>query len=167
MTSGGARLNAGRKPQEGSGRSDKRGYQLTQLPACGYSGAIPTFPLPAATPREIEVWDELWRLPQGCAWALPSEAWRMGTIALYVRQRVKCEAAEVGASHIAQLHRFADQIGLTDGGLQLMGYKITEPEKAATPVSRRGSSARERLQDVVSFEQARLRADQRREDGTA
>jgi len=55
---------------------------------------------------------------------MPSESWRARTVALWVRLSVKCEDPEVGAAHLAQLHRFADQIGMTTAGLAEMGWKI-------------------------------------------
>ena len=123
VTSGGRR-NRNRQPDESSGRSERRGYSLTALPAEGYEGEPPDFPLPDPTPREIELWEWAWSTPQACAWSMPSESWRARTVALWVRLSVKCEDPEVGAAHLAQLHRFADQIGMTTAGLAEMGWKI-------------------------------------------
>ena len=69
MGRGGARNRSGPPPQEGSARSDARGYSLTALPAEGYRGPVPEFPLDDATDRELEVWAQLWRTPQAAAWA--------------------------------------------------------------------------------------------------
>ena len=55
---------------------------------------------------------------------------------MWVRLSVVCESPEVGASHLAQLHRFADQIGMTTAGLAEMGWKVAVDEvagKAAEP----------------------------------
>ncbi len=158
MTSGGARGRSGPRPQERSARSDKRGYRLAELPASVYDGPVPAFPLPDASLREVTVWAELWRLPQAWAWSRQSESWRVRTLGLYVRQAVKCESAEVGASHIAQLHRFADQVGLTDSGLAAMGFKIVPAEAAEQPAPARRTSSRDRLKVVGSLERARQRA---------
>lgn len=129
MTSGGKR-NRNRQPDESSGRSERRGYSLTALPAEGYQGGAPDFPLPGPTDREIELWEWAWRTPQACAWSMPSESWRARTVALWVRLSVKCEDPEVGAAHLAQLHRFSDQIGMTTAGLAEMGWKIAVDELA-------------------------------------
>jgi len=136
MSSGGARNRSGPKPAEGSARSDRRGYSLTALPAEGYDGPVPEFPLPDALDRELEVWERVWRTPQACAWSLPSEAWRADTVAMWVRTKVRCEAPDAGPSLIGQLHRFADQIGLTTAGLAEMGWKVAVDEvgaKRSTP----------------------------------
>lgn len=130
MTSGGARNRSGPKASETSGRSDVRGYSLTALPAEGFAGPLPDFPLPTASDREVEVWEAAWRTPQACAWAMPSEAWRIGTVALWVRVKVRCEAPDVPASLLGQLHRFADQIGMTTAGLAEMGWKVAVDETA-------------------------------------
>lgn len=130
MTRGGARNRSGPPPSESSGRSDRRGFKLTALPAEGYRGEVPPFPLPAPSDRELEVWAEAWRTPQACAWAMPSEAWRQRTVALWVRTSVRCEEPDAGAALLGQLHRFADQIGMTTAGLAEMGWKVAVDEVA-------------------------------------
>lgn len=131
MSRGGARNRSGPKPSENSGRSDARGYSLTALPAQGYDGEAPGFPLPNASERELIVWDQVWTTPQACAWSLPSEAWRVPTVAMWVRVKVRCEGPEAGAALLGQLHRFADQIGMTTAGLAEMGWKVAVDETAA------------------------------------
>lgn len=149
MARGGARNRSGPKADPTSGRSDRRGYKLTALPAEGHRGPIPDFPLPSACEREVEVWESLWRTPQACAWSMPSESWRVRTVALYTRTVVRCEDPEAPASLLAQLHRFADQIGMTTAGLAEMGWKVAvdevsekAAESAAPPVRK---SSRDRL----------------------
>ena len=61
---------------------------------------------------------------------MPSEAWRQGTVALWVRTRVRCEDPEAGAALLGQLHRFADQVGMTTAGLAEMGWKVAVDEVA-------------------------------------
>ncbi len=45
-----------------------------------------------------------------------------------VRLSVRCDAPDAGAAHLGQLHRFADQIGMTTAGLAEMGWKVTVDE---------------------------------------
>lgn len=130
MARGGARNRSGPTADEGSGRSDRRGFRLTALPAEGYRGHAPDFPLPGPTARELEVWAWAWRTPQACAWSMPSEAWRTRTVAMWVRLSVRCEHPEASASHLGQLHRFADQIGMTTAGLAEMGWKVKADDLA-------------------------------------
>ena len=136
MARGGARNRSGPPASEKSERSDRRGFKLTALPAEGYDGPVPEFPLPDLTARELEVWGEAWRTPQACAWSLPSERWRVRTVALWVRLSVRCEAVDAGAAHLAQLHRFADQIGMTTAGLAEMGWKVAVDEVGAKAAER-------------------------------
>ena len=131
MAKGGARNRSGPPPDPKSGRSEVRGYSLTALPAEGYDGPIPEWPLPVPRERELEVWEWAWRTPQACAWSLPSESWRARTVALWVRVSVRCEDADAPASLFAQLHRLADQVGLTTAGLAEMGGKVAVDEVAA------------------------------------
>lgn len=150
MPRGGARNRSGPAADPDSGRSDRRGFRLTALPAEGFKGAIPDFPLPDASDRELEVWGSLWRTPQACAWSVPSEAWRARSVALYTRTVVRCEDPDVPASLLGQLHRFADQIGMTTAGLAEMGWKVAEDQvaaRAARPEAPRASS-RDRLSVV-------------------
>lgn len=155
MPKGGARNRSGPKANPDSGRSDRRGYTLTALPAEGYSGEVPEFPLPRrvvlrweyedkrrfqvpdldatadVAEREVELWSWLWRTPQACAWSMPSESWRLHTIAMYVRTFVICEGSEATAADKGSLHRFADQIGMTTAGLAEMGWSVAVDETAA------------------------------------
>ena len=150
MTSGGRR-NRNRLPAEDSGRSDRRGYSLTALPALGFDGPIPDFPLPSPTARELEVWEQAWRTPQACAWSMPSEAWRTRTVAMWTRLSVRCEDANAGAALLGQLHRFADQIGMTTAGLAEMGWKVAVDETATKRAEKqpaKPASSRDRMKVV-------------------
>jgi hypothetical protein len=80
--------------------------------------------------RERDLWAWLWATPQACAWSMPSEAWRLHTIALYVRTFVICESGDATAADKNSLHRFADQIGMTTAGLAEMGWKVAVDELA-------------------------------------
>lgn len=174
MTSGGARNRSGPPPDERSGRSERRGYSLTALPSAGYRGRVPTWPLPdrvvyrweseegrrfqvrdteeteLVADREKAMWRWAWRTPQACAWSMPSESWRLYTIALYVRTFVLCESSEATAADKASLHRFADQIGMTPAGLAQMGWKIAIDEVAKKAAERQPSATppARRLRDV-------------------
>ena len=153
MSRGGARNRSGPKADEKSGRSDARGYSLTALPAEGYAGEIPEFPLPLASEREIQVWEQAWRSPQACAWSMPSEAWRVRTVAMWTRLTVRCEEPDAGAALLGQLHRFADQIGMTTAGLAEMGWKVavdavTEKRNEPAEQAEESDDPRDRLSVV-------------------
>ena len=163
MPRGGARNRSGPPPDPESGRSERKGYSLTALPAQGYDGPAPDFPLPRRFPedsefsepihrREVELWRWLWRTPQACAWSMPSESWRLMTIALYVRTFVICEGTDATAADKGSLHRFADQIGMTTAGLAEMGWKVAVDEvgakRASQPKAAASKSSRDRMKVV-------------------
>jgi hypothetical protein len=122
---------------------------LTSLPA-SFDGPVPEFPLPQPVfgneakqvhlaelyERELAVWESTWALPQANAWSLPSEAWRVRSVAMWVRLAVRCEDPDASASLLGQLHRFADQVGLTTAGLAEMGWRVATDEVAARAVER-------------------------------
>ena len=156
MSRGGARNRSGPPADPSSQRSERRGYSLTALPAQGYGGPVPDFPLPGPSDRELEVWEQAWRTPQACAWSMPSESWRVRTVALWARLTVRCEDPEASASLLGQLHRFADQIGMTTAGLAEMGWRVAVDEVARRAVEKgaeqqmaeRPASSRDRLKAV-------------------
>lgn len=181
MPRGGARNRSGPAANPNSGRSDRRGYKLAALPAEGYDGPVPDFPLmprrvyrwehedkrrfqvldeettAIVADREAELWEWAWRTPQACAWSLPSESWRINTIAMWVRTFVICESAEATAADKGSLHRFADQIGLTTAGLAEMGWSVAQDElgekraekdSAAKRAPAKRASSRDRLTAV-------------------
>lgn len=173
MGSGGARNRSGPAPDPRSGRSDRRGLVFTALPAAGWDGPVPAFPLPtrlvtrqvsdgpdrwvetdeSATrrfaERELELWEKMWRTPQAAAWAQPSEAWRLHSIAMWVRTAVICEGFEATAADKNSLHRFADQIGLTPAGLRENGWAVATDEVAAKAAERPQTPKRARRLTVA------------------
>lgn len=128
MAKGGSRNRSGPAPDPNSGRSERRGYKLTELPAEGYDGPVPSWPLPTATDRELEVWEWVWRTPQACAWSLTSESWRIPFVARWVRLTVRAEDRESPASLQAALMRLEDRIGLSTAGLAEMGWAVKRDE---------------------------------------
>lgn len=172
MPSGGARNRSGPQPDPKSLTSARRGISLTALPAEGYRGGIPPFPLPkvnvydvyfedkkrvkefdheateARYDRELELWEWAWRTPQAAAWE--PEPWRWQAVALWVRTSAVCESGDATAADKNSLHRFADQIGLTPAGLKENGWRIaadqvaTKRAEKAAPVEPSRPSARDR-----------------------
>ena len=171
MASGGARNRSGPPPTASSARSDRRGLSFQALPAEGYKGRAPKFPLPrrevwqvyfvdkqrirefdedataALAERELELWRWAWRTPQACAWSRPSEAWRLQTIAMWVRTFVLCESADATAADKNSLHRFADQIGLTPAGLAENGWQVAKDEMAAKAAENSGQAPKQSSRD--------------------
>lgn len=151
MPSGG-HANSGPAPDPNSLKTAKRGLTFTALPAEGYDGEVPEFPLPkvavydiwfegkerhkdfdseatdARFERELELWAWAWRTPQAAAWA--KEPWRQHPVALWVRTAAICESGDATAADKNSLHRFADQIGLTPAGMAFNGWKVASDQLA-------------------------------------
>lgn len=124
---------SGPAPDPNSGRSDRRGYKLTALPASGFDGKVPDFPLPPATAsdaiaaRELAIWELHWRTPQACAWSL--EPWRWETVAEFCRIKAIVELApDASAALVDKLRMYRDQVGLTPAGLRENGWAIAHDE---------------------------------------
>lgn len=130
MGSGGARNRSGPQPDPRSRTSERRGFKLTALPAEGFTGDAPEWPLTSVSERELALWQWAWRTPQACAWSMPSESWRLMSVAMWVRTFALCESATATAADKNSLHRFADQIGLTPAGLTENGWKVAVDELA-------------------------------------
>lgn len=128
MASGGSRNRSGPQADPNSERSQQRGLAYKLLPAKGYTGRAPSFPLPDPSPREKEVWKTLWKTPQAAMWNV--ERHRMMNVGHYCRLLVRCEDFAAPASLHAQLHRFADQLGMTPAGLRENGWRIGGDELA-------------------------------------
>ena len=151
MPSGGSRAVSGPPAREGSGRSEARGFKLNAISAAGYKGRAPKFPLPQRQimrwvvegksryqvldseasaeihDRELELWRWAWRTPQALVWSRPEFVWMQQIVARWVRQAVLCEGESSAADH-GQLHRYAEQVGLTAAGLTRLGWKIVDQE---------------------------------------
>lgn len=154
MASGGARANSGPAKDPNSRSSERAGYKLRKLPAEGRKGRTPAFPLPkivrygttvsdgkaikvadgsisnAFRKRELEIWREYWKTPQAAAWE--TEPYRYRAIAMVCRLESIIETEpEANAALIAQLHRYREDVGLTQAGLKLNGWTIAANEVAA------------------------------------
>lgn len=147
MPPGGARARSGPAPDPLSGRSDRRGLRFAALPADGYAGQIPDFPLPRPVKRERDLWEWAWRTPQADAWS--REPWRWHSVAMWARLAAKCEAKDASASdHTARL-RMEDNIGLSVAGLKLNGWTISAETPTGESESRPAtSSARDRFEVI-------------------
>lgn len=130
MGSGG-HARSGPVKAEGSGRADAAGYKLTELPAEGFVGEIPEWPLvPDASDVELLYWERAWRTPQACIWARQEFAYLTPAVARWVRVAVRCDDPEAPATLLARLPSLADEIGMSTAGLARLGAKIRPNELA-------------------------------------
>lgn len=117
-----------------SERSAQRGLTYNMLPREGFTGRVPAFPLPKPSTREREIWRELWRTPQAAKWDV--ERFRMLSIGHYTRLLARCEAVDASAALFNAAQRYADQLGLTPGGMAFNRWRLNSDEtsvKVAEP----------------------------------
>lgn len=142
---GGARNRSGPAPDPNSGRSDRRGLSLTALPAEGYKGDVPEFPLPSPADRELEVWAILWATPQACAWA--TQSWRWLNIADLVRLQVRGEDPDASVAIATAVRQLRADLGLTPAGLIENGWAIAADETAGKRAEKAEEPARKSSRD--------------------
>lgn len=139
------------------------GVGVVHLPARGYTGEIPPWPLSLNTDldfatREEAVWERLWRTPQAAAWV------RLGwtrAVARYCRMVVAAETAGHGhcktcegpvarmdASLLAQVTAMEDRLGLTPKAMRLLLWVIDHDEVAEAREVRAAASGGRHLQAV-------------------
>lgn len=146
MPSGGARLRSGPAPDPGSFRSAAKDW--VTLPAEGFTGLLPVFPLSDALVAELELWAELWRKPQGVMWDKLGMEYQ---IAAYVRAFLESvEPGAVSGLKTAVL-RMEGELGISLPGMTSFHWKFSEDEVAARrPAPKVASSARSRLKAVIA-----------------
>lgn len=174
MTSGGARLRSGKTPDPNALRRDRADDAAwITLPAEGFDGAIPKFPLSRISvydiywedkkrikqfseqdteilhDRELQLWDTLWRKPQAFMWS------KLGLefeVAAYVRAFIESTSEDSNSGLKTAVLRMAAEIGLSLPGMGSLRWKFSEDElaakrDAAEPTS---TSARARLAALAS-----------------
>lgn len=105
---------------------------MIQLPLEGYQGDIPFFPLPTPTPRELELWNFLWQLPQAYEWVRSGSIYPLGR---YVRFFVMAEdgaSISVAQAHIlSEIRQLEDRFGLSPLALLRLRWEITPAQEDA------------------------------------
>jgi hypothetical protein len=123
MARGGARPRSGPPADPKSQTSARKGLVYKALPADGFKGRIPAFPLPGATKRERELWKKLWRTPVAAAWA--EEQWRwVEPVADYCRIKARAEEADATSAWWTQVARAEDRIGLSPDGMARLKWRV-------------------------------------------
>lgn len=175
MPSGGARRNSGPPPDPAALRRDRKDdASWVTLPAEGFQGDVPEFPLPRAVQfdtyfedgkkvtepdqaetlavweAEQELWGELWRKPQAAMWAQLGMTYE---VAAYVRAFLESVRADASAGLKTAVLRMSAEIGLSLPGMHSMRWKFSEDEvaerrDAGVKSSPRRSSARDRLRVI-------------------
>lgn len=150
MGSGGARRNSGPAPDPNALRRDRKDDAAwVTLPADGFQGEVPEFPLPRAVQfdtvfengkkvtepdeaetvavweAELELWAELWRKPQAAMW---SQLGMKFEVAAYVRAFLESVRSEASAGLKTAVLRMAGEIGLSLPGMHSLRWKFSADE---------------------------------------
>lgn len=121
-------------------RSKTLSNSLLRLPAQGYAGPVPEWPLPRQTGRERVLWERIWRTPQAAAWA--QLGWQ-DSVAMYCRLQGIAEQRSAPMQARAELRQYQDRLGLNPLALLRLRWEIPvdevgelRDEKAPAPVRR-------------------------------
>ena len=174
MASGGARRNSGPPPDPNALRRDRKDDAAwVTLPAGGFDGVVPEFPLPRAVQfdtvfqdgkkvtepdaeetiavweAELELWAELWRKPQAAMWSRLSMQYE---VAAYVRAFLESVRSDASAGLKTAVLRMAGEIGLSLPGMHSLRWRFSHDEvgekreeKVQANTPKGVASARDRL----------------------
>ncbi|MEV4437495.1 hypothetical protein AB0K09_00510 [Streptomyces sp. NPDC049577] len=146
MSKGGARTRSGPPPDPNALARERDAGEWTVLPADGRAGVLPPWPLLGESPRETQLWTQLWTKPQALMWERNGSHFE---VALYVRRLVEAEVPDSPVSLGTLVRQMADSLGLTTPGMRANRWRIAreEPPAAAVPLTAARSS-RARLKVV-------------------
>lgn len=147
MVSGGPRNRSGPAPDPLALRRDRKDDAAwVTLPAEGFQGDVPEFPLADAMTSEVELWVKLWSKPQAVMWS------KLGLefeVAAYVRAFLESTVADASAGLKTAVLRMGAEIGLSLPGMHSLRWKFSVDELGAKRVAavpaRSGPSAKARL----------------------
>lgn len=137
MASGGARARSGPAPDPHSYRSLNRDW--VDLPAGGFRGVVPEFPLPDALTAEVELWDDLWCKPQAAAWLALGLKFQ---VAAYVRAFLESVEAGANAGLKTAVLRMETELGISIAGMKQNLWRIGEGAGAVVAASEGVPAAR-------------------------
>ena len=144
MVSGGPRARSGPPADPNAlrrDRKDDKGWET--LPAEGFQGATPEFPLESFTPAEWSLWKRLWSKPQGFMWAQLQLEFE---VAAYVRAFLESVEPEASAGLKTAVLRMSAELGLSTVGMGQLRWRIATDEVAEHRTDKPArASSRDRL----------------------
>lgn len=114
---------------------------VVQLPAAGYDGPMPPWPLPeGASEPEWDAWTTLWRRPQAAAWA---QMHLERVVARYVRTMLAAEQPGAYSAVLGEARQMEDRLGLSPMSMLRLRWEVVADELDIQRTER--GSARPRL----------------------
>lgn len=104
-------------------QSGSLAHTWVDLPAGGYAGDVPEWPLPTVSDQELAMWARYWRKPQAAAWAAMGMT---DEVALYVRAFLEGAGGSVKA--ITEARQWTVPLGLTPGSMLKNRWRIAADE---------------------------------------
>jgi hypothetical protein len=127
-------------------RDRKDDKEWVSLPAGGFDGEVPEFPLEDALTAETALWARLWRKPQAYMWAQLGLEFQ---VAAYVRAFLESVQERASAGLKTACLRMEAELGLSTVGMGQLRWKIAVDELAAhREEPQRSSSMKNRLKAV-------------------
>ena len=124
-------------------QTGNQAHTWTDLPANGYDGEQPEWPLPNESDRESILWADLWRTPQAAAWS--RLRWSVD-VALYVRVLTLAESGDLKAMTEARLRSL--ELGLTPTGMLKNRWRLAADDVAEKRAERAPKRKPRRLKVV-------------------
>src|SRR5262249_43575526 len=107
------------------GRVLGSGAHSALLPASGYRGRIPTWPLEGQSEREKVLWKRLWRTPQAVMWA--QQAWP-DVVARCARVLAEAERPHALGPVRNEARQLEDRLGLSPRAIALLRWAVADEE---------------------------------------
>ena len=104
-------------------QTGNQAHTWLDLPATGYDGAIPEWPLVTVTDDELAMWERYWRKPQASAWA---RMCLVDEVALYVRAFLKGAEGDVKA--MTEARQCGDRLGLNPAAMLKNRWRVATDE---------------------------------------
>jgi len=156
MPKGGARTRSGPAPDPTALRRERATDGDWLLLPATITDPAPDFPLPAPTPRELEIWVRLWALPQAFAWRLYTMEDQVG---LYTRRWAEAERPDSPAALSTLVRQMADALGITIPGMHSLRWRLPAAPVETHATTRSGrSTAAGQGAGVVTDLRSRLKA---------
>lgn len=135
---------SGPAPNPNSRRqTGNQAHTWLDLPAEGYQGEIPAWPLSAATATEAAMWARYWRKPQAAAWARIE---LVDEVALYVRLFLVgsgLDKPDVKAA--TEARQIGDRLGLNPAAMLKNRWRVTSDQVGEQRESKKKPAQRRRL----------------------